>query len=83
MAEAYINSGSGEYPLIHLSKLAHTPEDIRLWLLAADPDTGELERDLPLPVAHDAVKLGLAISVDGGWVMTASGRDVRNEMLND
>jgi hypothetical protein len=69
--------------LIQSSTLADTPEDIRLWLLAADPDTGELMRDLPLPVAYDAVKRGLVRNVDGGWVMTASGRDVRNEMLND
>jgi hypothetical protein len=69
--------------LIHLTKLADTPKDIRLWLLAADPDTGELERDLPLPLAHDAVKLGLVRNIDGGWEMTASGRDVRNEMLSD
>jgi hypothetical protein len=37
--------------LIYLSKFTDTPEDIGLWLLAAAPDTGELERDLPLPVA--------------------------------
>ena len=69
--------------MVYLSKFADTPEDIRLWLLAADPDTGELERDLPLPAAHEAVKLGLVRNLVGGWAMTASGREVLNEMLND
>jgi hypothetical protein len=62
--------------------LTDIPYDIRLWLLAADPDTGELMLELPLPVAHDAVKMGLVRNVAGGWEMTASGRDMRNEMLN-
>ena len=69
--------------MIRSFKFANTPKDIRLWLLAADPDTGELERDLPLPLAHDAVKLGLVCNIDGGWAMTDSGRDLRNEMLSD
>ncbi len=69
--------------MIHLSRLTDIPYDIRLWLLAADPDTGELERDLPLPLAHDAVKMGLVRNIDGGWAMTASGRELRNEMLSD
>jgi hypothetical protein len=69
--------------LIQASKLIDTPQDIRLWLLAANPDTDELEREVPLPVAHDAVKRGLVRNVDGGWMMTASGRDLLSEMLND
>jgi len=65
------------------SRLTDISYDIRLWLLAADPDKGELMLDLPLPVAHEAVKQGLVRNVAGGWEITASGRDVRNEMLSD
>ncbi len=69
--------------MIQPSTLSEIPYDIRLWLLAANRDTAELEREVPLPVAHDAIKRGLVSNVDGGWVMTASGREVLNEMLND
>jgi hypothetical protein len=58
------------------------PYDIRLWLLAADQDTGILERDLPLPVAHDAFKRGLVREEIGGWVLTDQGRTTLSQMLN-
>lgn len=35
------------------------PQDIRLWLLTAHPETEILERNVPLPVSHDASGRGL------------------------
>lgn len=35
------------------------PQDIRLWLLTAHPKTEVLERNVPLPVSHDALRRGL------------------------
>ncbi|MBT4040313.1 MAG: hypothetical protein HN893_08510 [Rhodospirillales bacterium] len=69
--------------MIQSALLIDIPQDIRLWLLAANPDTAELERGVPLPVAHDAVKRGLVRNIDGGWVLTTSGRDVLSEILDD
>ena len=59
------------------------PQDIRLWLLAADKDTGVLEQDVPLPMAHDAFKRGLVREVTGAWILTVQGRTILNEMLSD
>jgi hypothetical protein len=59
------------------------PSDIKLWLMTADKDTGALERDVPLPVSHDALKRKL-VSDDGGtWVLSVAGHAVLNELLND
>jgi len=59
------------------------PRDIRLWLLTAPVETGQLEQHVPLPVSHDALKRGLVRDVDGEWVLTASGRKTLNKLLND
>jgi hypothetical protein len=59
------------------------PGDIQLWLMTADKDTGVLERDVPLPVSHDALKRKL-VSDDGGiWVLTVDGRAVLDALLTD
>ncbi|NQW26589.1 MAG: hypothetical protein HQ474_01645 [Flammeovirgaceae bacterium] len=59
------------------------PRDIRLWFLTAPLETGLLSQDIPLPVSHDALKLGLVRDVDGTWMLTASGRGILNQLLND
>lgn len=59
------------------------PQDIRLWLLAADKDTGALEQEVPLPMAHDAFKRGLVREATGAWVLTVQGRTTLHEMLRE
>lgn len=59
------------------------PGDVKLWFMTADKDTGALERDVPLPVSHDALKRKLVSDVGGTWVLTMDGHAVLNELLND
>ncbi|OEJ68229.1 hypothetical protein BEN30_06820 [Magnetovibrio blakemorei] len=58
------------------------PQDIRLWLLAAGKDTGVLEQDVPLPMAHDAIKRGLVREASGDWVLTVQGRNAIDKLLS-
>jgi hypothetical protein len=59
------------------------PGDIKLWLLTANKDTGSLERDVPLPVSHDALKRKLVSDDTGTWVLTKDGHAVLNTLLYD
>ena len=59
------------------------PGDIKLWLMTADKDTGALEREVPLPVSHDALKRKLVSDDSGTWVLSVDGHAVLNELLND
>jgi len=59
------------------------PQDIRLWLLTAPLETGLLTSEVPLPVAHDALKRGLVREDAGTWVLTTSGRETLNKLLGD
>ena len=59
------------------------PQDIRLWLLAADKDTGVLEQEVPLPMAHDAVTRGLVRDATGAWVLTVQGRKALDDLLSN
>ena len=66
-----------------MSYAEHLPDDIKLWLMTADKDTGALEREVPLPVSHDALKRKLVSDDAGTWVLTVDGRAVLDALLKD
>jgi len=66
-----------------MSYAENLPQDMRLWFLCADRETGALERDVPLSVAHDAFKRKLVRDDAGTWVLTVDGRAVLNNFLSD
>jgi len=59
------------------------PHDIRLWFLTAPLETGVLASEVPLPVAHDALKRGLVRESVGTWVLTTNGRKTLAKLLAD
>jgi hypothetical protein len=59
------------------------PDDIKLWFMTADRDTGALERDVPLPVSHDALKRKLVRDDAGTWVLTVDGRAVLDALVSN
>ncbi len=62
--------------------MADLPYDIRLWLLTASIETGQLDQNAPLPVAHDALKRGLVRDYEGVWVLSNRGRETLNKLLD-
>ena len=57
------------------------PDDIKLWLMTADKETGALEREVPLPVSLDALKRKLVSDDAGTWVLTVDGSAVLEALL--
>ena len=55
--------------------------DQKLWLLTADPDSGELFDEAPLWLSGECWRLGLTDCVDGTWRITAKGREAIGRYL--
>ncbi len=67
----------------NILRMNDLPQDIRFWLLTAHEKSGTLEQDVPLPMAHDALKRGLVRDHMGTWVLTVNGRVAQNKLLSD